>query len=170
MHTQYYVYIVLALYTAVRHAAVLHEPAEFFDALIAGISSARSRITLMSLYLGTGEKERRLLDSVHAACERNTQLRVTVLLDHSRGTRGGEASSAALLRPLCLAFPGRVSVKLFLMPQLWGRLGRLLPQRYNEVGDSAPPPAPPPEREPHTTCYCMYAFTNTHMCLRLDCN
>ena len=93
-------------------------PTEFYEIILENIEKARSTITLTSLYIGTGEKEQGLVDALRRACERSPHLRVRIVLDHSRGTRGGKDSSASLLTPLRDALGDRLTVGFFLMPQL----------------------------------------------------
>ncbi|PAA86461.1 hypothetical protein BOX15_Mlig002985g1, partial [Macrostomum lignano] len=128
--------------------SILHEPLQFYNALIRGIAGARRRIVLASLYLGCGAHERRLVQSMVSALDaagsptRQRPLRVRVLLDAARGTRGSPLnSSTAMLRPLCAAAERRchgnvwsnradVRVSFYRCPSL---LAALLPERINEV-------------------------------------
>jgi hypothetical protein len=45
---------------------VLTSPAEFYEALLAGVRQARHRVVLASLYIGTGHREAALVRLVHA--------------------------------------------------------------------------------------------------------
>ena len=117
---------------------VLASPTEFHDALQRNVSAARRRISLASLYFGTGEAERALARQLGEACAAHDDLTVRVLLDHSRGTRptghGAErACSASVLAehmlaaappPVPITTPAaarhRSSVALLQMPQLRG--------------------------------------------------
>ena len=83
---------------------VLSSPAEFHARLQSNVQSARRKISLASLYFGTADKEEALALSLARAHDANPDLRIRVLLDHSRGTRlgapgpgGGRSSSASLL-------------------------------------------------------------------------
>lgn len=113
--------------------ATITSPTEFYETILENIENARSMITLTSLYIGTGEKEQHMVDALRRACEKRPTLRVRIVLDHSRGTRGGKDSSASLMAPLCDALGDQLSVGFFMMPQLWGGIGRQLPQRFNEA-------------------------------------
>lgn len=117
-----------------QHVQVLDQPQDYYQALLDGVQSSRSRITLAALYLGTSKLERRLVDAIAQRCRQVSGLSVTVLLDHSRGTRGGAAaSSAALLRPLVQQFPGQVRLCFLQLPQMRSGWTRVLPPRYNEA-------------------------------------
>ena len=59
-------------------------------------------------------------------------VRVSVLLDYMRGSRGVRNSRTMLL-PLLKEFPSSVTVALFHTPNLRGIVRRLLPERYNET-------------------------------------
>jgi hypothetical protein len=101
-----------------------------------GIGAARERVVLVSLYLGTGEHEARLVDALAKALAARPQLQVHVVLDCLRALRGHArgASSVAFLAPLLAAHgPDRVRLSLYHTPDLHGWLKRLLPDRYNEV-------------------------------------
>lgn len=104
---------------------------------------------ITSLYLGTGKPERELvsintklheivsdtlqIDALHSACRNNSNLRVDILFDFLRATRGAPKSSFSMLSTLMTEFPGRVSVYGFHTPQLKGLVKKLLPPRINEV-------------------------------------
>ncbi|CAH3136976.1 unnamed protein product [Porites lobata] len=116
--------------------SVLHEPNQFFTSLKENVSKAKQRIILASLYLGTGEKEQQLVDSIHDAVKRSKAsdqlLRVEVLLEHTRGSRG-EHNSRTMLLPLVQNFSDVVKVSLYHSPSLRGLLKLLLPERFNET-------------------------------------
>jgi CDP-diacylglycerol--glycerol-3-phosphate 3-phosphatidyltransferase len=127
---------------------VLHDPSDFYDALLEKIGQSQRRITLASLYLGTGAMEQNLIDALHDALQRHDDLTVQILLDYSRGRRKtrisagnkghGEppetASSVSLLTPLVInpMNAGRVSVDLVHMPQLQG-WKQNLPSPFDET-------------------------------------
>ncbi|TWW82279.1 CDP-diacylglycerol--glycerol-3-phosphate 3-phosphatidyltransferase, mitochondrial [Takifugu flavidus] len=60
------------------------------------------------------------------------QLKVSVLLDYTRGSRGA-TNSRTMLLPLLQRFPPQVRVSLYHTPDLRGLLRRLVPQRFNET-------------------------------------
>ena len=59
-------------------------------------------------------------------------LRVSVLLDHMRGSRG-EKNSRTMLLPLLQDFGSSVTISLYHTPTLRGVVKSLLPERYNET-------------------------------------
>ncbi|XP_071444099.1 CDP-diacylglycerol--glycerol-3-phosphate 3-phosphatidyltransferase, mitochondrial [Hetaerina americana] len=115
---------------------VIHEPYDFYQTLLDKCRSARQRITLASLYIGTGSLERKLVETISerlSESSKTTQsLKVKVLLDSNRGSRGKE-NSRTLLCPLVKLYPGSCQVALYRTPILSGVLGNIIPQRWNEV-------------------------------------
>ena len=135
-----------------QHARVLTSPDEFYETLLDGIARARRRVTLASLYVGDGGKERHLVDCLARRLRERRELRARVLLDHSRATRGGvNRGTARVFAPLLHGDGGgsgsdggdvgdggddaaaRCRVQLFQMPQLRGAWKqRVFPARYKE--------------------------------------
>ncbi|XP_063312426.1 CDP-diacylglycerol--glycerol-3-phosphate 3-phosphatidyltransferase, mitochondrial isoform X2 [Pelobates fuscus] len=113
---------------------VLHTPDEFYQVMKAQIKKAKKRIIMASLYLGTGHLEQELVDSIEETlrCPESCDLRVSILLDFTRGSRGRKNSRTMLL-PLLRRFPERVRVSLFHTPNLRGLLRLLTPERFNET-------------------------------------
>ncbi|XP_053152331.1 CDP-diacylglycerol--glycerol-3-phosphate 3-phosphatidyltransferase, mitochondrial isoform X2 [Hemicordylus capensis] len=78
------------------------------------------------------------VDCLEAALERSLQesgpssLRVSILLDFTRGSRGRKNSRTMLL-PVLRRFPEQVRVSLFHTPNLRGLLRLLIPERFNET-------------------------------------
>ena len=119
-----------------ENCEVLETPSCFHENILKRIRSSRERISLASLYFGTGQKEREIVEEIRRACKRNPELRVKILLDHSRGTRKSPSdgtSSMSMLTSLCNEFPGQFSLSLFLMPQLWSESASRIPARWNEI-------------------------------------
>jgi len=120
---------------------ILYEPKEFYETLKRLTETAKKRIVLASLYLGTGKLEQELVDCLHETCTRahhsHSDLRVKVLLDYTRGSRGtarASSSSRTMLLSLLREFGAeRVSVALYHTPDLRGILKRVLPEKYNET-------------------------------------
>lgn len=111
---------------------ILESPQQFYSSLLDGVLTASRRISLASLYLGTGELECQLVDALQQRAS-DPDLALRVLLDHSRGTRLQDgASSATLLAPVVRAFGSRATVKFLKMPQLQDFIGRRLPPRWRE--------------------------------------
>ncbi|ELR23065.1 CDPdiacylglycerol--glycerol-3-phosphate 3-phosphatidyltransferase, mitochondrial, putative [Acanthamoeba castellanii str. Neff] len=114
------------------HSQLKDPPSLSAPHLPEGIKRARKRVVIAALYLGTGHHERELVSLLQQACERNRDLRVSILLDCARGLRG-DPNSAAMLRPLVEAHPGSVSVSLYQTPDLRGLVKRFAPPRWNEI-------------------------------------
>uniref|UniRef100_A0A8C6FZT2 CDP-diacylglycerol--glycerol-3-phosphate 3-phosphatidyltransferase n=1 Tax=Moschus moschiferus TaxID=68415 RepID=A0A8C6FZT2_MOSMO len=120
------------------HVRVLSSPAEFFDLMKGQIKVAKRRVVMASLYLGIGPLEQELVDCLESTLEKSLQakfpsdLRVSILLDFTRGSRGRKNSRTMLL-PLLQRFPEQVRVSLFHTPNLRGLLRLLIPERFNET-------------------------------------
>lgn len=108
-------------------------PEAFHQLLRRLIRGATRRISLASLYVGTGALERELLDDLRFALARSPELEVQLVIDYSRGQRRTpEGTSASFLAELAREHPGRVGVFLHRMPQLDG-LASWLPSPLDEV-------------------------------------
>ncbi|XP_003818318.4 CDP-diacylglycerol--glycerol-3-phosphate 3-phosphatidyltransferase, mitochondrial isoform X1 [Pan paniscus] len=120
------------------HIRVLSSPAEFFELMKGQIRVAKRRVVMASLYLGTGPLEQELVDCLESTLEKSLQakfpsnLKVSILLDFTRGSRGRKNSRTMLL-PLLRRFPEQVRVSLFHTPHLRGLLRLLIPERFNET-------------------------------------
>ncbi|XP_062859071.1 CDP-diacylglycerol--glycerol-3-phosphate 3-phosphatidyltransferase, mitochondrial isoform X1 [Trichomycterus rosablanca] len=104
---------------------------------MARIRTAKSRVVMASLYLGTGQLEQDLVDCVEEALERSQEdtgsdFKVSVLLDYTRGSRG-KNNSRTMLLPLLQRFPEQMRVSLYHTPDLRGLLRLLVPERFNET-------------------------------------
>ena len=95
---------------------ILNSPAEFYARLLDLSSSAEQHISLSSLYLGTGEMEQKLMDTIADRCREKADLKVHIMLDYMRGTRlvNGE-SSVSMVQPLMEKHP-HASLSLFHVP------------------------------------------------------
>uniref|UniRef100_A0A8C9G1M7 CDP-diacylglycerol--glycerol-3-phosphate 3-phosphatidyltransferase n=1 Tax=Pavo cristatus TaxID=9049 RepID=A0A8C9G1M7_PAVCR len=120
------------------HVKVLSSPAEFYELLKVQIKTAKQRVVMASLYLGTGLLEQELVNCLEETLEKSLQanespnLRVSILLDYTRGSRG-RRNSRTMLIPLLQRFPTQVRVSLFHTPHLRGLLKLLIPERFNET-------------------------------------
>ncbi len=79
---------------------VLTEPSQYYDKLVSLVQGAERRISIASLYLGTGDKSENLVNVVKKRLhEKNGDVQLRVVLDHSRGTRlsSGQTSCSMLL-------------------------------------------------------------------------
>ncbi|SPQ97662.1 unnamed protein product (mitochondrion) [Plasmodiophora brassicae] len=98
---------------------ILDSPADFYERLLQSVASSRSRISLSSLYLGTGSLERSLAESLRKVISNHGDLSVNVVLDYHRGQRRdrqGECSMSVLSK-LATCFPAQFKVHLFRVPQ-----------------------------------------------------
>lgn len=115
------------------NVSLLSTPTAFYQRLLRNIEHAETRISISSLYLGTGELERKLVDALVSRLHARPQLYVQIVLDYSRGQRGGlSANSVNMLAPLLQLFPQNVELFLFRVPQLSG-LSAKLPPPFNET-------------------------------------
>ncbi|XP_046579098.1 CDP-diacylglycerol--glycerol-3-phosphate 3-phosphatidyltransferase, mitochondrial-like isoform X1 [Haliotis rubra] len=117
---------------------VITEPTQFYEVLKIKARKATSRITIASLYLGTGQLEHDLVACIREACENarkvgNSAMKVNILLDYTRGSRGTTVSSRTMLQSLLKDFPSTVDVSLYHTPDLRGLLKRVVPERFNET-------------------------------------
>lgn len=111
--------------------SVIHEPKIFYDTILSKMKSAENRIVLASLYLGIGKLERQLVSAMHKNLKENSNLKIDILLDFTRGTRGLENSQTSLM-PL-IKESSNCCVSLYHTPALRGLTKRLAPPRWNEL-------------------------------------
>lgn len=96
-------------------------PVAFWERLRELLRGARRRVSLATLYWGTGAREAQLVDDLRHALERSPELTVRVVVDHSRGRRNTpNGNTVTFLRDLAREFPGRVELYLHRMPQFDG--------------------------------------------------
>ncbi|XP_071763988.1 CDP-diacylglycerol--glycerol-3-phosphate 3-phosphatidyltransferase, mitochondrial [Centroberyx gerrardi] len=120
------------------HIHILTSPDQFYQAMKARIKTAKRRVVMASLYLGTGPLEQDLVDCMEEALQRSQDdshapdLKVSILLDYTRGSRG-EINSRTMLLPLLQRFGSQMRVSLYHTPDLRGLLRMLVPQRFNET-------------------------------------
>ncbi|KAK7081920.1 CDP-diacylglycerol--glycerol-3-phosphate 3-phosphatidyltransferase [Halocaridina rubra] len=111
---------------------VLRDPSEFYAELLLKASRASERISMSSLYLGTGKLEENLVSTMLERASRCENLCIHWLLDFTRGSRGTH-NSRTMLMPLLTKFPRTCSVSLYHTPDLRGLWKWILPQRWNEI-------------------------------------
>ncbi|KAG1669228.1 CDP-diacylglycerol--glycerol-3-phosphate 3-phosphatidyltransferase, mitochondrial [Nymphon striatum] len=111
---------------------VLHSPTEFYNRLLELSKNAKKRIVVSSLYLGTGPMEKNLVNSWQEAALKSKDLKLHVLLDYNRGSRGVDNSRTMLLS-LMKTMKENMQVSLYHTPYLRGFLRFLLPNRWNEL-------------------------------------
>lgn len=110
---------------------IIHEPATFYNTLVAKCADAKRRIMLASLYLGIGGLETRLVNAIHSNMKNNVRLKVDVLLDFTRGTRGEKNSKTTLMS--LLQESDNFQLSLYHTPVLRGLTKKLAPPRWNEL-------------------------------------
>ncbi|KAM3859650.1 CDP-diacylglycerol--glycerol-3-phosphate 3-phosphatidyltransferase, mitochondrial [Diretmus argenteus] len=119
------------------HIHILSSPDQFYQTVKARIKSAKRRVVMASLYLGTGVLEQDLVDCMEEALQRSQDshapdLKVSILLDYTRGSRG-KINSRTMLLPLLQRFTSQMRVSLYHTPDLRGLQRLLVPQRFNET-------------------------------------
>lgn len=67
--------------------STLRSPRSFFGALLEGIKESRSRISLASLYVGTGEPEQELIRALRFQLQQQSNLHLAIQLDLHRALR-----------------------------------------------------------------------------------
>uniref|UniRef100_A0A914CBK0 CDP-diacylglycerol--glycerol-3-phosphate 3-phosphatidyltransferase n=1 Tax=Acrobeloides nanus TaxID=290746 RepID=A0A914CBK0_9BILA len=108
---------------------LIRTPTEYYEKLKHGIKTAKKRVVLSTLYLGTGNLEEALVDNIIHALDNNPGIRIGILLDYLRGTRGGSSSSASLLSRIA----DNAEVYFYHTPDLRGYMKYLLAERTNEI-------------------------------------
>ena len=110
---------------------VINEPKDFYKTILNHAATAKTRISLASLYLGIGKLESDLLKVIKQNMNDNEDLRINILLDYTRGTRG-KNNSKAMLMPL-IQQSENCNLSLYHTPLLRGITKRLAPARWNEL-------------------------------------
>ncbi|XP_059047104.1 CDP-diacylglycerol--glycerol-3-phosphate 3-phosphatidyltransferase, mitochondrial [Achroia grisella] len=110
---------------------IITDPKKFYDTLSERFKNATRRISIASLYIGTGALERKLLKITKENVVKQ-ELRFKVLLDYHRGTRG-EVNSKTLLQEVINSVPEQCSVSLYQTPKLQTSWSKAVPSRYNEL-------------------------------------
>ncbi|CAD2101488.1 CDP-diacylglycerol-glycerol-3-phosphate 3-phosphatidyltransferase [Plasmodium vinckei petteri] len=113
---------------------VLHTPDEFFKTLKKLIKNSRERIVISSLYIGTGELEKELIDDI--IDNKNIKnLQIDILLDKQRGTRpeGKHKETSISILSKLFKYGNNINISLFHNPLLGAMLYNILPYRANEA-------------------------------------
>lgn len=110
---------------------IILEPSRFYDILESKCATAKDRIIMASLYLGVGKLEKALVTNIQKNLQTNSKLKVNILLDFTRGTRG-EVNSKTVLMPL-VRETKNVTLSLYHTPSLRGLSKKLMPPRWNEL-------------------------------------
>ncbi|CRG93426.1 phosphatidylglycerophosphate synthase, putative [Plasmodium gallinaceum] len=115
-------------------AKLLFSPNEFYNTLNYMFKNSKNRIVISCLYLGIGELEKELVESI----KKNINIRnakVDILLDKQRGTRPEgklKESSISVLSEL-FNYCNNININLFHNPLLGAILYNILPCRVNEI-------------------------------------
>lgn len=116
-----------------KDITILHEPSQFYDTILKGCKEAKDRITLVSLYLGNGTLEDKIVESIMRNINfLNGSLKVNVLLDFTRGSRLKD-NSRTLLKPLLEKNDKCCEISLYHTPDLRGLTKKIMPHRWNEL-------------------------------------
>jgi CDP-diacylglycerol---glycerol-3-phosphate 3-phosphatidyltransferase len=120
---------------------LLREPRAFYNELIMQTRCSKKKISLASLYIGTGSNEQYLIHELHKAVRRNPELQLNVIVDKNRGTR--RSSDGTSTATICGKFYERlkknVNICFFQMPKSLDSsdvlllVETLLPERLNEI-------------------------------------
>lgn len=114
-----------------KNIRIINDPSEFYRSILSNASSAKHRISLASLYLGIGKLENDLVKAIENNLAENDTLKVNILLDYTRGTRG-EMNSKVMLMSL-LKQSANCRLSLYHTPKLRGLTKKLVPARWNEL-------------------------------------
>ncbi|KAJ2945992.1 hypothetical protein O0L34_g4910 [Tuta absoluta] len=110
---------------------IITDPRVYYDTLCERFKNAQRRISVASLYVGTGQMERSLLKVTKESVQ-SKKLKFRALLDYQRGTRG-EVNSRSLLQEFIDDMPDQCSLSMYQTPRLQGSWSKVLPSRYNEL-------------------------------------
>lgn len=113
---------------------IITEPDVFYSKLQTLCMKAVNRIGIASLYFGTDQLESQLVNDIQQNVYRNSQLKVNILIDFTRGTRGEgtKITSKQMLQQLLNDGPN-TSLALYHTPKLRGLKKRVMPDRWNEL-------------------------------------
>lgn len=110
---------------------IIQEPSKFYETLLSKCSSAKNRITFVSLYLGIGKLEQNLVSAMMNNLKLNSNLQINILLDFTRGTRGIKNSQTTLHD--LIKEKDNFCLSLYHTPALRGLTKRFAPSRWNEL-------------------------------------
>ena len=124
---------------AAKRVRILGSPEEFYAELKARIRTARRRVSLASLYIGTGDLERELVSALEVAVTEHPGLKVNIVVDRNRGTRPDREGNSTATLCASLVLEKNAQLSLFKMPRdPQASRARLflesyLPPRFNEM-------------------------------------
>lgn len=110
---------------------IIQEPSKFYETLLSKCSTAKNRITFVSLYLGIGKLEQNLVSAMINNLKMNSNLKINILLDFTRGTRGVKNSQTTLHN--LIKKKDNFCLSLYHTPALRGLTKRFAPSRWNEL-------------------------------------
>ena len=115
---------------------ILSTPTEFYQCLIEEASNANDRILISTLYIGQGEREKNLINTIKNSLKNNENLKVSMIMDCSRSTRNMDKNLSSLhtLLPLFDNHNNNpnVNIHLFRTPNLKG-IWNYFPERSKEI-------------------------------------
>lgn len=118
---------------AASNIQILNHPEQFYNSLLQCCQQAQYRVTLASLYLGVGNLEEKLIQTLaNNQSFKENKLAINILLDYTRGSRS-DISSRTMLLPLLQANDEICQVSLYHTPVLRGMLKKYIPSPYNEL-------------------------------------
>uniref|UniRef100_A0A0N4Z4L3 CDP-diacylglycerol--glycerol-3-phosphate 3-phosphatidyltransferase n=1 Tax=Parastrongyloides trichosuri TaxID=131310 RepID=A0A0N4Z4L3_PARTI len=109
---------------------IISEPQQFYETLCKLSEESTKRISLSTLYLGTGDLEKELINKISTnEGYKNGSLKVNFLCDYLRGSRGSTINSITMLKDLY----NKGNLYLYHTPELRGLTKKILPERVNEI-------------------------------------
>ncbi|KAB0793573.1 hypothetical protein PPYR_13193 [Photinus pyralis] len=116
-----------------ENITILTEPQQFYDTLIEKCRGAKERVTLSSLYVGTGQLEQNLVQALMDNDNfQNGTAKINILLDYTRGSRY-KNNSRVILKPLLQRNDQNCHISLYHTPILRGLKKKWVPDRWNEL-------------------------------------
>eukprot|EP01083_Nonionella_stella_P285140 970619_1 len=118
-----------------RNIEILSTPHEFYESLVEHASNANHRILISTLYIGQGDKEQHLVNTIKNTIQNNPNVTVSMIMDCSRSTRNMDTHESSLhtLLPLFNEdYTRNVNIHLFRTPLLRS-FWNLFPERAKEV-------------------------------------
>uniref|UniRef100_A0AC35GKD4 CDP-diacylglycerol--glycerol-3-phosphate 3-phosphatidyltransferase n=1 Tax=Panagrolaimus sp. PS1159 TaxID=55785 RepID=A0AC35GKD4_9BILA len=105
-------------------------PKEFYATLLERIKTSKKRVIFSSLYLGTGDLEVDLINTLKESLESNPDIKISILLDYLRGTRPSPVKSSATLLS---TIAEKANIFFYHTPDLRGIKKNYLPAKFNEI-------------------------------------
>lgn len=112
---------------------IITEPQAFYNRLLTLCTNATERISIASLYFGTGKLETQLVTEIQNNVQRNADLKVNILIDYTRGTRGTNNTTSKSMLQTLVNQSKNVLLSLYHTPNLRGLTRRIVPARWNEL-------------------------------------